>query len=245
MSFLLSSFIITASLLGPSPDTKALIAKALTEPTQIALENVRLVDAISKITEQTGVRIVMNPEAMRFVPGGPETVIEKVNISNVPLREGLDRLFHPLGMKFEQADDHVRIVPKDALLCLGRAPTWTELETLLQLSAMQPGLKSNDLDKLQDRIQFQVSAPDAWGSLSQAMQNVGAGSGDDVLTVAANQLGWMWCLSDERIVVGTFEQLFRQRIKQPISVRMNNRPLIDVMQAVGVAVPPGKTTCHP
>ncbi len=236
MSFLCSSFIIAASLIGPAPDTRALIAKALTEPTQITLENIRLLDAICKITEQTGVRIVMAPDAMRFVPQGPETIIEKVNIANVPLREGLDRLFRPLGMKFELADDHVRIVPKDALLCLGRAPTWSELETLSQLSATQPGLKSNDLDKLQDRIQFQVPAPDAWGSLSQAMENVGAGSGDDVLTVAANQLGWTWCLSDERIVVSTFEQFLRQRLKQPISVRMNNRPLIDVMQAVGAAV---------
>ena len=236
MSFLLSSFIITASLLGPAPDTKALIAKALTEPTQITLENIRLVDAISKITEQTGVRIVMTPEAMRFVPQGPETVIEKVNISNVPLREGLDRLFRPLGMKFELADDHVHIVPKDALLCLGRAPTWTELETLSQLSATQPGVKSSDLERLQGRIQFQVPAPDPWGSLSHTIENVGAGAGDDVLTISANQLGWAWCLSDERIVVGTAEQLLRQRIKQPISVRMNNRPLIDVMQAVGAAV---------
>jgi len=236
MTFLLSSFMIAASFLGPTPESRALIARALTEPTQITLENVRLVDAISKITDQTGVRIVMSPETMRFVPQGPETVIEKVNIANVPLREGLDRLFRPLGMKFELADDHVRIVPKDALLCLGRAPTWTELETLAQLSATQPGIKSSDLDRLQERIQFQVPAPDPWGSLSHAIENVGAGAGDEVLTVSANQLGWSWCLSDERIVVGTAERMLRQRIRQPISIRMNNRPLIDVMQAVGVAV---------
>jgi len=236
MSLLLSFALIAALLPGPAPDTKALIAKALTEPTQIALENIRLVDAICKITEQTGVRIVMTPEAMRFVPQGPETVIERVNIANVPLRDGLERLFRPLGMRFELAEDHVRIVPKDALLCLGRAPTWTELETLAQLAAMQPGLKSADLDKLQDRIQFQVPAPDAWGALSQTMENVGAGAGDDVLTVAANQLGWTWCLSEEQVVVSTFEQSLRRRIKEPISVRMNNRPLIEVMQAVGAAL---------
>ena len=236
MSLLLSTFIVAASLLGSTPNTRALISKALTEPTQITLENIRLVDAICKITEQTGVRIVMSPEAMGFVPQGPETILEKVNIQNVPLREGLDRLFRPLGMKIELDDDHVRIVPKDALLCLGRAPTWTELETLSQVSAMQPGLKSNDLDKLQDRTQFQVPAPDAWGSLSQAIENVGAGHGDDVLTVATNQLGWTWCVSEEHIVVSTFERQLRQRIKQPISVRMSNRPLSDVLQAIGAAL---------
>lgn len=236
MSFLFSMCLTAAALISPAPETRALIAKAMTEPTQITLENIRLVDAICKITDQTGVRIVMTPEAMRYVPQGPETVIAKVSIANVPLREGLERLFGPLGMKFELADDHIRIVPKDALLCLGRAPTWTELETLQQLSAMQPGLKANDLDKLQGRIQFQVNSPDAWGTLSQAMQNVGAGLGDDILTVATNQLGWTWCLSDDHIVVSTFERMLRQRMKHPISVRMTNRPLIDVIQAIGEAI---------
>ncbi len=236
MSVLFPSLMFAALLSGPAPATKELITKALTEPAQITLENIRLVDAICRITDQTGVRIVMSPDAMRYVPQGPETIIEKVNISNVSLREGLERLFGPLGMKYELADDHVRIVPKDALLCLGRTPTWTELETLSKVSAMQPGLKANDLDKLQDRIQFQVGAPDAWGSLAQAMQNVGAGAGDDVLTVAANQLGWTWCLSDDHVVVGTFEKMLRQRIRQPISVRMSNRPLIEVIQAIGDAL---------
>src|SRR5262245_5422955 len=93
------AFMTVAALMGPVPETKALIAKALTEPTQITLENIRLVDAICKITEQTGVRLVMSPEAMAYVPQGPETIIEKVNIANVPLREGLERLFSPLGMR--------------------------------------------------------------------------------------------------------------------------------------------------
>lgn len=229
-------FILSALILGAGPETKSLIAKALTEPAHISLENIRLVDAICKITEQTGVRIVMPPEAMRYVPMGPETVIERVNIANMPLREGLDRLFGPLGMRFEQADDHIRIVPEDALLCLGRAPTWEELETLSRLSTLQPGMKAADRDKLQDMLQFQVPSPDAWGALSQQIENVGAGAGDDVLTVATGQLGWTWCLNGQYVAVTTFEKQLRQRIKQPISIRMNNRPLSDVFQALGSAL---------
>lgn len=236
MFSLVSGLVVAGMVLGAGPETKSLIAKALTEPAQITLDNIRLVDAICKITEQTGVRIVMSPEAMRYVPQGPETVIEKVTIANLPLREGLERLFGPLGMKFELAEDHVRIVPKDSLLCLGRAPTWDELETLVAVSALQPGTKSSDLDRLQDKIQFQVPAPDAWGSLSQQIENVGAGRGDDVLTVATGQLGWTWCLGGENIIVTTFERQLRQRIKQPISIRMNNRPLSDVLQAIGTSL---------
>jgi hypothetical protein len=236
MLLMISSVFLSAAVLGNGPETRSLIAKALTEPAQITLDNVRLVDAICQITEQTGVRIVMSPDTMRYVPQGPETLIEKVNIAHLPLREGLERLFGPLGMRMELADDHVRIVPEDALLCLGRAPSWDELQTLAELSSLQPGTHLADLDKLQDRIQFQVPAPDAWGTLSQQIENVGAGLGDDVLTVATGQLGWTWCVSGGQIVVTTFERQLRQRIKQPLSIRMNNRPLSDVFQAIGAAL---------
>ena len=236
MHFLLPTLILAMTLPGPSPDTRSLIAKALNEPTHITLENVRLVDAICQITDQTGVRIVMGSEAMEFVPQGPDTIIEKVQIANVPLREGLERLFRPLGMVFELADDHLRIVPKEALLCLGRAPTWTELQTLSDLSAKRPGTNADDLDLMQNRIQFQVASPDPWGSLSQAMRNVGAGPGDEVLTAAAGQLGWSWCLSDDRIVVSPFEKMLRQRLRRLISLRLSNRPLMEVLQAIGSAV---------
>jgi hypothetical protein len=221
---------------GQSPEKSGLVSKALAEPTRITLENVRLVDAICKITDQTGVRIEMPPESMLYVPEGSETIIEKVTIANVPLREGLDRLFGPLGMRFDVVGDVVRIVPKEGLLCLGRTPTWAEVGTLSDLAATHPGQNPQELNRLQERMQFQVPSPDPWGSLAQMIRKVGVGPGDDVLTAAANQLGWSWCVSDDRIVVGTFDQMLRQRLRQPISIRLVNRPLIDALQAVGTAV---------
>jgi hypothetical protein len=163
-------------------------------------------------------------------------LIQKVDIANIPLRDGLTRLFAPLGMTFRVADDHVDIVPKEALLCLGRSPTWAELDTLAKVSATQPGLNAENLSSLQSRIQFQVPVPDAWNALAQAIRNVGAGPGDEVLTVACNHLGWAWCLASDHIAVSTFDQQIRRRLKQPVSLRMNNRTLFEVMQAVGSAV---------
>ncbi len=224
------------ALASPTADIRALIEKALAEPTQITLENIKLGEAIDVITSQSGVKIVMAPEVMRLVPEGPETLIHKVDIANIPLRDGLARLFAPLGMTFRVADDHVEIVPREALLCLGRTPTWAELEAFTQLSAVQPGLNPEQLSNLQARIQFQVPVPDAWNILTQAIRNVGAGPGDEVLSVACAHLGWAWCVADDRIVVSTFDQQIRRRLKQPISLRMNNRTLFEVMQAVGSAV---------
>ncbi len=228
--------LLMAAGAAPFLDTRGLIEQALSEPTKITLENIKLSDAIAKVAEQTGVRIVMAAEVMQLVPQGPDTLIQKVDIAQIPLRDGLTRLFGPLGMTWVARGDGVEVVPKEAILCLGRAPTWPELETLSEVTALQPGLDPAALAKLQTRVQFELPIPDAWRVLSGAIRNVGAGPGDDVLNVACGGLGWGWCLSDRRIVVSPLEQLMRRRLQQPISLRMNNRPLFDVMNAVGAPV---------
>lgn len=236
MALMHLGMMFVAAGVAPSLDTRGLIPQALSEPTKITLENIKLGDAIAVVTEQTGVRIVMAPEVMQLVPRGRDTLIQKVDIANIPLGDGLTRLFGPLGMTWVVRGDGVEVVPKEAILCLGRTPTWPELETLSELSLTQPGLDASALAKLQARVQFQLPIPDAWRMLSDAIRNVGAGPGDEVLNVACAGLGWGWCLSDRRIVVSPLDQLMRRRLQQPISLRMNNRPLFDVMNAVGAAV---------
>ena len=98
---------------------------------------------------------------------------------------------------------------------------------------MQPGVDEDALSRLRSRIQFQLAVPDAWTKLSAAIRNVGAGPGDQVLTVACANLGWAWCLSDQQIVIGLVENLIRRQLQQPINLRMNNRTLIEVMQELG------------
>jgi hypothetical protein len=213
--------------------TRTLIEQALDESTHITLDNVTLVEAIGVLSGQTGVKIVMPPEAMQLLPDGPNTQLSKVEIAGVSLRQGLTELFGPLGMTLELRDDHVEIAPKNALRCLSRAATWAELDTLAELSAMPTGVDADAIDGLRPRIQFHVSVPGAWQLLSQAVRNVGAGAGDEVLTVACRQLGWGWCLSGDRIVIEPMQEQVLRRLHQPISLRMNNRPLFDVLKAVG------------
>ena len=217
-------------------DTRALIEQALDESTAITLDNVKLGDAIQIITEQSGVKIVMSPEVMGLVPHGPETLIQRVQIANMPLRQGLTELFSPLGMTFAVGDSYVEIVPKEALLCLGRAPTWMELDVLTELSATQPGIDNDALAALRPRIQFHMAVPAAWTLLSEAIRIVGAGPGDEVLTIACANLGWAWCLSDQRIVIVPMELQIQRQLQQPVSLRINDRPLIDVLQALAERV---------
>ncbi len=214
-------------------DMREIIEQALDEPGAITLDDITLGDAIQVITEQTGVTVRMPPDVMRLVPHGAKTLIRQVQIANMPLRQGLTELFSPLGMTFLVHDSYVEIVPREALRCLARPATWVELDTLGGLSAKQPGIDPEALESLQAQVQFLVPVPNGWSILSGAIRSVGAGPGDEVLTVACAKLGWAWCLSDTRILVESMEQQIRRQLLQPVSMRMNNRSLFEIMQALG------------
>ncbi|MEK6675544.1 MAG: hypothetical protein AABZ47_07810 [Planctomycetota bacterium] len=213
-------------------DPRGLIEQALNEPGRITLESVKLQEAIDQITTQTGVRIALSAEVLALAPYGADTVIKKVQIADVSLRQGLTQLFSPLGMMFVVEENHVRVVPKEAIACLGRAPTWDELDFLSRLSDMKLGTDATALAGLQDRVQFQLAVADSWTLLSDAIRGVGAGAGDEVLTIACDNLGWSWCLSGNGIVVAPRERQLQRLLQQPISLRVSNRPLFDVMAAV-------------
>ncbi len=232
-------------------DTRALIERALDEPASIMLVSVRLADAIDKVTAQTGVRIVMPPSTLRLAPYGGDTLIERVEIANMSLRQGLTDLLTPLGMTFELRDDHLEIVPKEALRVLGRSPTWSELGVLTELATMHPGLDEAARAGLRSRIRFEVPVRGAWRMLSGAMGNVGAGAGDQVLGVACRNFGWVWYPEGDTIVVVAKEQLVLRNLKRPISLRLNSRRLIEVLQAIGrqidvtIRIEPGGLTSIP
>lgn len=229
----LSCLWLAAPALGPASDTRALIEQALDEPTTITLDHVPLREAIDQLTKQTGVRIRMAPEVMALVPHGGDTVVRHVAIDGVPLRQGLNELFAPLGMTFVVTDDAVEVVPSEALECLGRAPTWVELDTLAALASSEPGTDPAALSSLRKRVQFRTADQAGWEALAEAIRAVGAGPGDQTLSIACRRLGWAWCLSGDRIEITSVSDLIRNQLQRPISLRMNSRSLIDVLQEVG------------
>jgi len=217
-------------------DTRALIEEALNEPAKIQFDNVRLVDALRTISDQTGVKIVMTNDTMRFAPGGPLTAIQRVQISQVPLRQALEQLFAPLGMEIVVRDSFVEVVPRDEVYCLGRAPTWEELDLLKRLADMKPGVDPAHWEELRRWLQFQVPVPSALEQLAGALRATGAGPGNQVLTVACSKLGWGWCVEGKGIIVADRGRLLRRQLQQPISMRMNAKPLTEVLAALGRTV---------
>jgi len=224
----------TCAIAG-AQNTRTLIEQALDEPTKISLKNIKLGDAIEKLTEQTGVTVVMSDESMKLLPHGPDTLVTEVVLENVPLREAFHRLFDPLGMSLHVRDNDVEILPKPALLELGRPPQWEELDTLAQLGQMEPGVHLEERKRLEPLLQFQVPIRNGWSILFDALSHVGAGSGDEVLTVACKNLGWSWSLSGKHIVIVPMQKKIRERLSRPISLRRSNSPLHEIIQAVSKA----------
>ncbi|MHC5110994.1 MAG: hypothetical protein ACYTHJ_14075 [Planctomycetota bacterium] len=212
---------------------RELVEQALEEPARVAFQDITLREAVNRLTEQTGVRIDIAEDVLSLIPEGGQTRIRELDLTNEPLREGLAQMFSPLGMTVIIRNGYVEVLPKEALLCLGRRPTWEELGVLGSLNELSPGLDDQALGMLRTRVQFAVSAPDAWKMLAETIRNIGAGPGDEVLTMACEQLGLAWCVSDDKIVVGPIAEQNRRRLARTISLRMNYRPLVDVLYEIG------------
>jgi len=166
------------------------------------------------------------------VPGGAETLIRELDLTNAPLRDGLRQMFSPLGMNIEVRDGFVEVVPDAALRCLGRAPTWEELRLLGELKKMRPGTDEAALTRLRPLVQFVVAARDGWPPLAEAIRSVGAGRADSVLTLACERLGLAWCLAGDHLVIRSRADQFRERLQGTISLRVNYRPLVDVLYEI-------------
>ncbi len=221
---------IGAGLSAQAP--RSLIEQALDEPAKVALNNVTLAEAMQQLTEQTGVRIHMPDFVRALVPGGDQTLVRQLDLTNAPLRDGLRQMFSPLGMGIEVRDGFVEVVPHPALSCLGRAPTWPELGVLGELEKMRPGTDEAALSRLRPLVQFAVAARDGWPMLADAIRSVGAGSADRLLTLACDRLGLAWCLSGDHLVIRSKVDQVRERLLGTISLRVNYRPLVEVLHEI-------------
>jgi len=209
------------------------LEKALDAPADVLLEDVKLDDAIEKIAAKTGVRIVIPPEVLAMAPYGPETVVDRVEMRDTPLRRGLMELLAPLGMSVRVLDDRVEVVLLEVLHCLGRPATWEELDLLARIREMRPGINAAQLEGLRTLIEFQTEAADPWAQLAGAIRACGAGTGVESLSRACEGLGWGWCIDGPRIVVSSRDVITRRKLTRPVTIKLSNRPLIEVLQALG------------
>ena len=210
-------------------DRTALIEQALDQVMQFEVEDTPVLDAFEALTAETGVSISAAPEVIDLLPYGGATQVSVV-LKNLSLREGLDQLLPPLGMDFEVTTDGVRVLPRPALLRIGRRATWEELDGLAYVRQTDWSALTQDPDALRRRVQFRVDVEDPVSPLAAAVARVGAGPGDQVLTLACESLGWTWFPEGERTVILPAEEQVRRQLERSVSLRCTHRPLVEVLQ---------------
>jgi hypothetical protein len=223
---------LAPAALPAAPLQGAVVERALDEPAEFEFQDVPLSAVFDEVLRQCGVRVVMAPEAYALTPHGSETRVT-ATFPRKPLRAILTDLVAPLGMDYAVTEDGVEVIPRPVLACLGRAATWEELDLITELASLHPGTEAADRDRLRERVQFQLPVHGAWTTLEGALRNVGAGTAEEALTIATRNLGWSWCVSGNQVIVRSVEGQYRERLRQPVELRMSNRPLYDVLQAIG------------
>lgn len=245
---LLSVLLALAAPIGAAAEQAATLQQALDQVTEFEVEEVPVGKAFQALTDQTGIQFFLAPETLDLLPYGEDTRVS-VEFENVPLREGLDQLLLPLGMSFEVASEGmrwlpredqpkmleklvtpegVRVLPKPALVRIGRRPTWEELDTLAFVRGVN-WLEKKDRNALRDRLQFRGDAF-SWSTLALEAQRIGAGPGDEVLSLACESRGWTWFPEGDRIVVLPAREQLRRQLQCGVSFRCTHRSLVEVLQ---------------
>jgi len=222
---------LTPVLLLGGEDLQPVVEAALDQPVQLDLQDTPIGEAFARIAQETGVEVTIRPETLALLPYGANTQVT-ARMQNIPLREGLMHLTAPLGLRFEVAKRGIDILPSGALERIGRRATWEELDGLAWLASLDFSKDSAALGQLQQRLQFRLGEIDGWPPLESALKRIGAGPGDQVLTLACESLDWTWFPDGQHVVVLTRPDLFSRQLERTVSVRESHRKLVDVLQMI-------------
>src|SRR5687768_12258668 len=120
LSFALVPLLASVAMAQSGP-TSALINQALDQPVNLQL-NTTLPQALNAITDQTGVRFETDRAVWDLLPWGEQTSVS-ANISNLPLRSGLESICRKLGLTTVLAERAVELRALPPLARMGRRAT--------------------------------------------------------------------------------------------------------------------------
>ncbi len=214
-------------------DIAPVVEQALDQAVELSLEKQPLTTAFEIITRETGVQASISEGTLDLLPYGPNTTVS-ARMQNISLREGLAELTVPLALRFEVGERGIRILPKAALSRILRRATWAELDTLAELHRTDFAADPSAMEGLLGRLQFQFSDIDGWPPLAAGIQRVGAGHGDQVLTLACEALDWTWYPSGTQIVILKKTDQINRQLQRLVSLKESHRKVIDVLSRISV-----------
>lgn len=118
---------------GADPESPEIaLQRALDQPLTLSLQAVPLSEAFKQIAATAKIPLQVDPECYELLPYG-ETTRVSVDFKQSKLRDALDVLLIPVGLKTAIAGNSVMIRPSSPLKHIGRRADWEELKLLKEL----------------------------------------------------------------------------------------------------------------
>lgn len=210
------------------------IEQALDRPIDaLAIEETKLLDALTLIEEKTGITFELDPAARHLMPYGRSTRVS-IEIRDLTAREGLQQVFDGLGLQMVVEDGAVRLEPAPVLDRLGRRTKLPEVALLgrLATNTWDELMASEDLT-----LEFHIppdKKPRETLEAALALNNVG--SALDTLDAVAASLDWSWVPQSDRVVFERQYDQINRRLDRPVDLTYQHTPLDDVFVDLGTRV---------
>jgi hypothetical protein len=211
------------------------LQQSLDRPVSLDVNDAPIAEVFKKLTENTGVIFMIEPETADYLPYGDQTRLA-VTLRNVTLRNALSPMLAPQALTWEIEGDRIHIRPSEPLYRLARRATFDELSLLGKLlseklpvvpegesviAAVREKTGQSDL-----KIFFEGDGADE--ALEKARVVLPA-SPAEWLDMACRGQGWTWYLEETRIQILPKARQTQRQLELHVSLKYQNRRLVDVL----------------
>ena len=216
----------------------ASLQEALDRPVELSIPDATIAEVFSRLSEKTGIRFLLTEETLAWLPYGAQTRL-RVELKNVTVRDGLSRMLTQQALRWEVADEAVRIVPSEALYRMCRRASYEELQLLggihsARLTTTGKGAKEV-LEHLRaatgsKKLKFLFHVPADRLAAFQRANRVLPGTVAAWLDTLCHGTGWTWYVWGDDIVILDRKDQVRRQLKRQVSLRYQHAKLLDVLR---------------
>ncbi len=199
----------------------AALDQKVTDPIEIRDTYMR--QALRQIEDRTGLRFVVDPHAIEWMPHGERTRVS-ITIEDISVRQALRRILTGLGLRMRVAGDKVVVEPAPVLARTGRRLALSEVKLIQRLAEAKWAALEPPPD-----VQFDLP-PDADRDAARTLfeSALRGAVGDNALEQIENALpeyGWWWVPRGEAIVVRSQHESIQERLTRRIDLHYQQVPL--------------------
>jgi len=229
---------LTAALLagaGWAQATEGIVLRALDEPVALKLLDGPLPEALTAISEASGVRIELPDDVLALLPHGGET---RVRIEGTAvLGEALTSVLTPMSLTWRAVGGGVHVEASEELRRINRRATFTEVTTLAKLAKGRLAKGMPVLQQLREitgveELRFLWHIRGEGEGQAQAVARADLHlpcTGAEYLRWLCHGRGRTWYLWGSDLVIVTEQAQALRQLNRQVSVRYDSRNLMDVM----------------